>query len=205
MTNLSILSKTYGLVLAGGRSRRMGKDKARLAMPGRADQLTWVSALLASIVEGVFISLSAEQQRELAEVPTGVTIVVDAEREQGPMAGVLAAMEQQPYADWLVVAVDMPLLQSEPLRDLVTSFSVGSVATTFVDSEGRLQPLCACYRAKALPLLRVAYQKGQRSLSQFLQDNTVDVLSVLDSDFLVGANTPEQWQALQDKMSDRAD
>jgi len=98
-------SPVYGLVLAGGESRRMGRDKALLLRDGQS-QLEYVAALLEGAVERAFVSVRQEQQEEPER--GRFSTIADRYEGIGPVAGILSAMDEYPDADWLVVACDLP-------------------------------------------------------------------------------------------------
>ena len=103
----------HGLVLAGGRSTRMGRDKATLAYHGRS-QLETAWALLAPRVSDRFVSVRPDQVGDpvRAQHPQ----IVDGPEGLGPAAGILAAQRAHPQAAWLVLACDLPFLVPERFR-----------------------------------------------------------------------------------------
>jgi molybdopterin-guanine dinucleotide biosynthesis protein A len=106
----------YGLILAGGKSRRMGQDKALLKRDGRS-QLASLVALLEPMVERVFVSTRPDQtdepeRRRFAQI-------IDRYSHIGPVAGVLSAMDDYPAVDWLVVACDLPNVDQLTIRHLI--------------------------------------------------------------------------------------
>src|SRR5487761_1810759 len=82
----------YGLVLAGGRSTRMQRDKAALEYAGRS-QLERAVELITPLVERVFVSVRPDQAGDPGEA-------------EGPIAGIIAAQTRHPDAAWLVLACD---------------------------------------------------------------------------------------------------
>ncbi len=98
-------NRLYGLVLAGGKSRRMGQDKALLAR-GEQSQLAYVVHLLKEQIDRVFVSARAEQKNEAER--SQFEQIIDRYQDMGPIAGILSAMDEYPDVDWLVVACDLP-------------------------------------------------------------------------------------------------
>ena len=86
----------YGLVLAGGKSRRMGQDKALLLRAGQS-QLSYVAALLEGATERVFVSARHDQQDDPER--SRFATIVDRYENIGPIAGILSAMDEYPDAD----------------------------------------------------------------------------------------------------------
>ncbi|MGI9248456.1 MAG: molybdenum cofactor guanylyltransferase, partial [Woeseiaceae bacterium] len=95
----------YGLVLAGGKSRRMGQDKATLLHGGRS-QLAHVVHVVEALVDRVFVSTRVEQRDEAER--SQFEQIVDRYQDMGPVAGILSAMDEFPQVEWLVVACDLP-------------------------------------------------------------------------------------------------
>ena len=108
----------YGLVLAGGRSTRMQRDKATLSYQGR-NQLDRAMELLGSCVAQVFVSVRADQRAD----PTRARYaqIVDNRDGLGPIAGIAAALAFKPEAAWLVLACDLPYLDARIVRFLIQS------------------------------------------------------------------------------------
>ncbi len=149
---------TYGLILAGGKSRRMGEDKALLVRDG-ISQLEHIAALLQPLTDKVFVSTRAEQQDE--RIRQGFEQIVDQFDDIGPIAGILSAMKVYPHADWLVIACDLPNVDEETIRFLLTNRSVKQPFTAFRSSHDDLpEPLCAVYRAGADTIIRKFVNEG---------------------------------------------
>ncbi|MBC8126123.1 MAG: NTP transferase domain-containing protein [Gloeobacteraceae cyanobacterium ES-bin-144] len=186
-----------GLVLAGGRSSRMGVDKALLVhADGRPLARRGYDLLVDAGCQTVVLSLRHDQ-----EIPDGfsdipqIVIARDPEGEsQGPMAGMLAAMRLRSDADWLVIACDLPRLDSATLRNLVSSKRPDEAFVSYrSESDGLPEPLCAIYSTKALHLLERAHADGIRCPRKILIRNNCRLLDTLTPRALDNANTPEDW------------
>src|SRR5487761_3050 len=106
----------YGLVLAGGRSTRMQRDKAALEYAGRS-QLERAVELITPLVERVFVSVGADQISD--PLRARFAQIVDSGEAEGPIAGIIAAQTRHPDAAWLVLACDLPLLEPRTLEHLL--------------------------------------------------------------------------------------
>lgn len=147
-----VASATYGLVLAGGESRRMGRDKALLVRDG-ITQLAHISALLEEVTDRVFVSTRAEQQFDAER--SRFEQIVDRRDGIGPVAGILSAMEEYPDVDWLVVACDLPNIDEPTLSYLLENRSLTQAFTAFKSSHDDLpEPLCALYRVGSAAIIR---------------------------------------------------
>ncbi|WP_269522370.1 molybdenum cofactor guanylyltransferase [Coraliomargarita parva] len=137
----------YGLVLVGGESRRMGRDKALLSYDGKSTQLERTADLLQKVCLKVFISQRKEQA---FESPAGTEAIYDSmEDVHGPLCGILSAMQKYPEADWLVLACDLPHLEIATLEKLLAAYrSRTPRLTAYRSSHDDLpEPLCAVYPA----------------------------------------------------------
>ncbi len=142
----------FGLVLAGGESRRMGQDKALLRRDGKS-QLQHVVELLESVSERVFVSARREQQGDAER--SRFDRIVDRYNGIGPVAGILTALEEYPEVDWLVVACDLPNIDAGTLQYLLDHCSATQPFTAFRSSYDELpEPLCALYRSGSDAILR---------------------------------------------------
>lgn len=142
----------HGLVLAGGRGVRLGRDKGSLDYHGMP-QARWAFGLLGRFCSRVYVSLRADQVG--LEAFAGLPAVVDAD-SRGPASGLLAAHALAPEAAWLVLAADLPLVDAETLAALVAARQAGRPAAVFRHPDGTLEPLCAVYEPSALAALRAA-------------------------------------------------
>ena len=182
----------YGLVLAGGRSSRMGRDKATLTYAGRA-QLERAMTLLAPHVIRAYVSVRTDQRSEplRARFPQ----IADAQPNLGPIAGVLAAQEQHAEAAWLVLACDLPLLDAVTLRHLVRARAPQRAATAFRSShDGLPEPLCAIYEPRSREPLRAFVAAGRDCPRRFLLSADTQLIDEPNPAALDNVNTPEEYR-----------
>lgn len=179
----------YGLILAGGESRRMGSDKALLQHDGRS-QLEHVADLLERITDRVFVSVRADQQNEPERKRHAQ--IVDRFEGIGPVAGILSAMLEYPQADWLVVACDLPNVDAATLSCLLDKRSDTQPFTAYRSShDGLPEPLCALYRAGSDGLIRAFVDDGVVCPRKILIRSDTLLLEQPDPGALDNVNTPE--------------
>lgn len=183
----------YGLVLAGGQSRRMGRDKAALRRDGRS-QLEYVVGLLEEVTERVYVSARRSQQDD--PVRSRFAQIVDRYDDIGPVAGILSALETHPGRDWLVVACDLPNLVTETLEFLLAHRSAERSFTAYRSSyDGLPEPLCAVYRAGSEGLIRKFVDDGIVCPRKMLIRSDTELLEQPDPHALDNVNTPEDLAA----------
>lgn len=181
----------YGLVLAGGESRRMGRDKALLSRNGQS-QLAYLAALLGGITERVFVSARSGQQHDAER--SRFDLVVDRYENIGPMAGILSALEEYPEVDWLVVACDLPNLDESTLRFLLEHRSPEKPFTAFKSShDGLPEPLCAVYRNSSVDILRQFVAEGVVCPRKVMIRSDSHLLEQPDPAALDNINTPDDF------------
>ena len=178
-----------GLVLAGGRSRRMGSDKAGLVY-GRMPQAARALALLDAFCEDPVVSRSPDQAP-----PEGVEparILTDRFLDMGPLGGILTALSSDRDAAWLVVACDLPLLGASTLGRLVASRDPSREATAFLSGDGtHPEPLCAVWEPSTLRVALAALAEGRTCPTRILSGSHILALPSPGQD-LFNANTPEE-------------
>lgn len=183
----------YGLVLAGGRSRRMGRDKALLEFDGMT-QLERAMSAIGEVTERQFVSARREQTDE--QERSRYEQIVDRYEDMGPVAGILSALEKWPAADWLVVACDLPNLDAETLRYLVNHRDPEAMFTAFRSShDGLPEPLCAIYPAASAPTLRAFVDEGIVCPRKMLIKSDTALLEQPDPRALDNVNTPDDLAA----------
>ena len=139
-----------GIVLAGGRSRRMGTPKAWLDWHGTT-LLRRACGIVARGTSGPVIVVRAPGQ-ELPELPAGVRVVEDAREGRGPLQGILAGLEATDADVAFVASVDLPFLHPGFVAAVCAAVDVETdVAVPFVG--GYRQPLAAAYRTAIAPVV----------------------------------------------------
>jgi molybdopterin-guanine dinucleotide biosynthesis protein A len=187
----------YGLLLVGGKSQRMGQDKALLRYTA-ATQLERGAALLQSVCAQVAISQRREQSYPL---PSGTVAVHDQiDDMRGPLCGILSAMRAYPEAHWLVMACDLPHVRRSTLQQLIQHFeSAAPQLTAFKSShDGLPEPLCALYPAGAdQTLVARAKELGKACPRKLLMLEQARLLTQSDPHSLDNFNTLQEFQSYQ--------
>jgi molybdopterin-guanine dinucleotide biosynthesis protein A len=185
----------YGLVLAGGHSRRMGQDKAHLDYHGRP-QVEHVRDLLTPLCREVLIS-----SREAADFPA-YHVLPDRLRDFGPIGGILSALQHDPQAAWLVVAIDLPLLSPATLSHLIAHRNPLAMGTAFQNpANGLPEPLCAIYEPRFRERLFAFLGAGIHCPRKAMLNSWVELLIPPEAESLANANTPEEQARLRATLS----
>jgi molybdopterin-guanine dinucleotide biosynthesis protein A len=150
-----------GFVLAGGRSRRMGQDKAEIPWRG-GTLLGHAVEVMSEVSTTVYIVSSRQIQKPPAQVLT------DKLPDAGPLAGILTALSAT-KTDWnLMLAVDLPLISPALLRFIAEACSRAQEQVVIPTMSGKLQTLCAAYHRSLLTQCEAALRNGEGSIVKFL-------------------------------------
>ena len=193
-----IAAPLYGLVLAGGRSTRMQRDKAELEYAGHS-QLERAVELMTPLVDRVFVSVRPDQTADplRARFPQ----IVDSSEASGPIAGILAAQSRHPDVAWLVLACDLPLLDRETLRHLLRMRHPQKQATAYRSShDGLPEPLCTIYEPSSREALRAHVAGGRDCPRKFLINADTALLDQPDPGALDNVNTPNEYRSATDRL-----
>lgn len=184
-----------GLVLAGGRSSRMGADKASLVHPDGRSLVVRCHELLREAGCGTVVISLRHDQAPPAGLE-GAEIVRDPEGEScGPMAGIVSGMRRWPDADWLVLACDLPRLDVKTLSHLIGSKHEDEKFLAYRSEFDNLpEPLCTLYSHAALPIMEQALADDFRYPRKILIRNGCRLLEPVTPRALDNANTPADWE-----------
>ncbi|MBX5461919.1 MAG: NTP transferase domain-containing protein [Steroidobacteraceae bacterium] len=189
----------YGLVLAGGRSTRMQRDKATLAYHGKT-QLEWAMELIEPLVVRAFVSVRPDQTRD--PVRSKYPQVVDTHENLGPIAGILAAQAAHPEVAWLVLACDLPFLDSATLQHLLWARQPDRMATAYRSShDGLPEPLCAIYEPHSREAIAAYVAGGKQCPRKFLIQSDAHLLEEPNPRALDNVNTPEEYGSAMNTLA----
>ncbi len=180
-----------GLVLAGGKSIRMGADKGLIDYYGKP-QREYVFELLESIGIETFVSCRAEQENEIS-----LLTISDKFVGLGPFGAILSAFQSDPNAAWLVVACDLPFVDETALNQLISSRNVSKIGTAFYNPETDFpDPLCTIYEPKAYVTMLQFLSLGYSCPRKVLINADTEIIQPTSSKVLQNVNTPKELKAI---------
>lgn len=192
MTSSDSGNPVYGLVLAGGKSRRMGQDKALLTRGGKS-QLAYIVDLLEQHVDRVFVSTRSDQQNEAER--SQYSQVIDRYEDIGPVAGILSALDEYPGVDWLVLACDLPNIDALTISYLLANRSLQQPISAYSSShDGLPEPLCAVYSSNSAEIVRGFVTNGVNCPRKILIRSDTCLLEQPNPRSLDNVNTPDDLQ-----------
>jgi molybdopterin-guanine dinucleotide biosynthesis protein A len=180
-------------VLAGGKSSRMGSDKAFLRL---GDETLLSLALKAAGAVAGDVRIVGDAQKFTAFG----RVVEDVYRGQGPLGGIHAALSSSVTELNLVLAVDLPFLETEFLKYLL-SRAQESKATTVPHAGGGLQPLCAIYRRRFAEVAERSLREGKNKIDLLFATVATRVIEEeelvragFSAEMFRNLNTPQEWE-----------
>ncbi|NEQ50098.1 MAG: molybdenum cofactor guanylyltransferase [Leptolyngbya sp. SIO3F4] len=210
MVNIAVL------VLAGGQSRRMGRDKALLQLPlaHQPTLLEYICNLAIAFSPQTYV-LSPWPQRYEKFLPKTLTSLQEPSAGNGPLVALAqgwsmildsSQQRQQNSPDWLLVlACDMPtleILQIKHWQQTLTHVDESAIAALPRHLD-RWEPLCGFYHRRCIPSLETAIQNQVRSFQRWLANESVIQLPLSNSHMLRNCNTPLEWQQFLSSTSAR--
>ncbi len=215
------LKNLYGLILAGGYSRRMGRDKALLNFHGKP-QIEHVYDLLQKYCTKIFLSKRTEQsyvipvppwrdnrESRISGSPTktfgdDILIINDTPEFSniGPLGGILSAMKAYPEVSWLVMACDLPFVTDETLATLVKNRDKSKTATAFKSRErsrsfptdGWPEPLCAIWEGGSYSKIKEFLKKDIHCPRKVLMNSDTHLFEQTNPQWLDNVNNPDEFK-----------
>jgi len=183
---------TYGLVLIGGNSSRMGRDKSMIQYYQKP-QRYYVYENLTPFCEKVFISCNKDQAGSISADYSFITDN-DLYKDIGPMAALLTAFTEFPKKNMLLIGCDYPFLTANDLQQLSLNCKAGKPVSFYNKDENIYEPLVAWYPFTVLDTLKNMFQSNKYSLQHYLQDSDALRLYPVYKKSIISINTPKDFK-----------
>lgn len=182
----------YALVLAGGKSVRMGEDKGLINYHGKP-QREYLLDLLSKYCEKTFLSCRKSQVSELEKFDT----IPDTFDDLGAFGGILSAFRNNPNVAWLVVACDLPLINEKAIEELIEQQNHSKIATAFYNGATNFpEPLITIWQPQSYPVLLQFLAQGYACPRKVLINSEIETVQPSDMNFLKNVNKPEEYEAV---------
>jgi molybdopterin-guanine dinucleotide biosynthesis protein A len=184
-----------GLVLAGGKSTRMGFDKGAVNWYGK-EQRYYMADLLKKHCDKVYISCrDAEQQKE---IDLKYLSMPDTFTGLGPYGAILSAFRENPDRAWLVIACDLPLVDASVIQYLADNRNTATIATAYQSQQNEFpEPLITIYEPKSYPALLQFLAQGYSCPRKVLINSDITLLQSPKEDALANVNTPDELDRIK--------
>lgn len=190
------------IILAGGKSQRLGRDKCLLDIGGRS-LLAHTVDKLANVSDDLIVVTSDPTYLELLDATT--RLVPDQKPGMGSLMGIYSGLREAYYSHALVVACDMPFLNLALVRHMLPLADGHDVVIPRLD--GMMEPLHAIYGKSCLPHMLELLDQGQRRIISFFDRVRVRYVERQEVDrfdpshfSFINVNTPQDWIHVQELL-----
>ena len=198
------MESTAAFILAGGRSSRMGADKAFLDLAGKPLIARAVDLVREIVPE---VTIVGDRRKFAAFGP----VIQDVYRDCGPLGGIHAALMDSRAELNVILAVDLPFVSAQFLRYLLMRAESSGTTVSVPSIGGYFQPLCAVYRKQFLFSAEHALSEGKNKIDHLFREVTLCTVSEedmtangFDVSIFRNLNTPEDWQAAKEDFASNA-
>ncbi len=189
------IAPVQGLVLAGGKSVRMGTDKGLLNYFGKS-QRDYAIELLEKLNLKTYLSVRKEQN--IFDKAT----VEDVFLGLGPFGAICSAFQSDPNMAWMVLATDLPYVDEKVIKLLLEKRNPAKIATAIKGKNKQFpEPLITIWEPKAYPILLNYLALGISCPRKVLINNDVEIVEI-DDDFIINVNTPKEFDEVKKKLND---
>lgn len=188
----------FGLVLAGGKSVRMGQDKGELVYHQKP-QREHIADLLAKHTQQVFVSCRPDQK---TSIKSSYPLLEDTFAGLGPYGAILSALQLYPNSAWLVVACDLPFMSEQSLMQLCSMRNPSALATAFQSPVDQWpEPLAAIWEPKSYAILLQFLSQGYSCPRKVLINSHCNIVHSANPEALFNANEPDDFEAAKNKLN----
>lgn len=189
--------EAMGFITAGGRSSRMGTDKAWLELGGRP-LIEHVIAAVAPVTTRVAIIANSPEYARL-----GFPVFADSQAGIGPLEAIRTALASADTSRIVLAGCDLPFVTAELFKFLL-SVAGRQQAIVPLGADGKLEPLCAIYSSEALPAVTDLIRRDKRKISLLFDQISTRFVEFEELRYLPGAalffenvNTPEDYERVR--------
>lgn len=176
------------VVMAGGRSKRMGEDKGLIQYKNKAHRY-YMADLLKTIFSEVAISVPFN-----FEVPenSNYRYVKDVVEDLGPLGGLYSLFKAYPNKSILIIATDMPEVEVAHITNLLENRDKNTVATCYKNNDGFVEPLFAIWENSALEIIDKLVGENKLSMRMIIKNHKAKVIPIPNENALLNINTEEE-------------
>ena len=185
------MNRVSAILLAGGKSSRMGRDKATLHFQGLS-LLEWQIQKLRGLgIEDIMLSGSRQEME-------GIRVVPDEFPERGPLGGLHACMKVARNSDCLVLSVDVPRVPPQALTELIRAHLKRGAAVTLLRHGDKWEPLIGVYQSGLYRVAESILQGENTAVRRLLAETGFQLVDWSEDETLfLNCNTPEDYARLQ--------
>ena len=181
------------LILAGGKSLRMGKDKSNIVYHDKPQQIH-VAEFCRSLGMETYISKQHDYAQDNIE---GFSVIKDRIKGMGPFGAIISAMMHDPDAAWCVLACDLPFINTSTIETLVAKRNISKYATAFhASSKDFPEPLITIYEPRSYARFLSFLTLGYACPRKVLINSDIETILIEDEAMIENVNTPEEMNKI---------
>ena len=182
------------VIFAGGKSSRMGRDKALLPFAGYPSLAQYQQERLKKLFEKVYLSAKEEKfDFETVLIPDNYAV-------SSPLAGLVSVFETLDAEEVFILSVDAPFVD-EAVIDRLMKEQRESYDAVIARTRSGLQPLCGIYRHSLLPLAKAALKENRHRLTHLLKEAKCRSVAFDDETPFANLNHPHEYEAAHGQFS----
>lgn len=181
-------SDIVAVVMAGGRSKRMGQDKGLIQYKAKAHRY-YMADLLKTIFTEVVISVPFDF---VVPSDSDYKYVKDIVEDLGPLGGLHSLFTEYPNKSLLIIATDMPEVEIGHITNILENRDIDSIATCYKNIDGFVEPLFAIWEYATAPIVENLIAENKLSMRMILKKYGAKIISIPDENALLNINTNEE-------------
>ena len=189
------IAPIQGLVLAGGKSTRMGTDKGMLNFYGKNQRDVAIELLEKNNLK-TFLSVREDQEIGISNKITDKLVGL------GPFGAICSAFQENPNVAWLVIATDLPFVNDATIQKLLKYRNPSKAATTIKGKDKQFpEPLITIWEPKSYTILLNYLAQGYSCPRKVLINSDIEIIEV-DDNLIRNINTPEEFKAAHKEINE---
>jgi molybdopterin-guanine dinucleotide biosynthesis protein A len=180
------------IILAGGKSSRMGTDKSLLRLPNGNTFIESILKTATSHTQSIVVVSNSEDHHRL-----GIPVFKDLANDKGPMMGIYTGLINSKKDQNIILTCDMPNVSDELIQYLIDKSTFNETAS-IIKHKNNLEPLCGVYSKECIPVLKKILSENRLSLQKALPMLDAKILDITHESFyskrlLMNVNTPADF------------
>lgn len=178
------------IIFAGGKSSRMGTDKALLPFENFKSLSEFQHHKLSLLFEEVYLSSKKDK------FDFSCNVIADMYEDSSPLVGIISVFETLDNDEVIILSVDAPLVDKEVIDKMIEVSNTVQADAIIAQSPDGLQPLCGIYRRSILPLAKKHLKQNNHKLKDLLQASSLKIVVFESHKPFTNLNTQEEYQKL---------
>ncbi|NNC82360.1 MAG: NTP transferase domain-containing protein [Flavobacteriales bacterium] len=186
------------LILAGGKSQRMGQDKSQISYHDGIPHEIHLARMCRNLGMETYLSKASDFHKEEVD---GFPVIKDRLLDMGPFGAIISAFMHDPDSAWMALACDLPFVSKAALEHLIDQRNPSKIATTYQSAQKDFpEPLITLYEPKAYPRFMQFLSQGYSCPRKVLINSDTHILELDDDQVIQNVNTPEEMEAVQSEL-----